>query len=253
MLYIKTLETIRAMVQSGRLLYNTLELLKSEIRPGITTKELNKIAHRYIISNGADPTFLGYGGFPGSICTSKNEVVIHGIPSSECVLEEGDIISLDVGVHYKGVHTDAARTFAVGNISKEKQQLIDVCRGSFYAGMKQAVKGNRISDIGHAVEEYVKPYGYGIVRDFTGHGVGIELHESPSIPNYGKPGHGLRICDGMTLAIEPMINLGRDEVRILSDDWKTVTVDCKASAHYENTIAIVDGGPVILTAPDVSI
>ena len=131
MLYIKTLETIRTMVQSGRLLYNTLELLKSEIRPGITTKELNKIAHRYIISNGADPTFLGYGGFPGSICTSKNEVVIHGIPSSECVLEEGDIISLDVGVHYKGVHTDAARTFAVGNISKEKQQLIDVCRGSF--------------------------------------------------------------------------------------------------------------------------
>ena len=139
------------------------------------------------------------------------------------------------------------------HLSKEKQQLIDVCRGSFYAGMKQAVKGNRISDIGHAVEEYVKPYGYGIVRDFTGHGVGIELHESPSIPNYGKPGHGLRICDGMTLAIEPMINLGRDEVRILSDDWTTVTVDGKASAHYENTIAIVDGGPVILTAPDVSV
>ena len=253
MLYIKTLETIRTMAEGGKLLYNTLELLKSEIRPGISTKELNKIAHRYIISNGASPTFLGYGGFPASICTSKNEVVIHGIPSSSCILQEGDIISVDVGVSYKGFHTDGARTFAVGRISSEADQLIKVCTDSFFAGMKYASAGNRISDIGHAVEEYVKPYGYGIVREFTGHGVGNQLHESPSIPNYGKPGHGLRICDGMTLAIEPMINMGGDAVRIQKDGWTTVTADGKPAAHYENTVAVVSGQPVILTAPDVSL
>ena len=253
MLYIKNLQAIRTMAEGGKLLFNTLELLKSEIRPGISTKELNKIAHRYIISNGADPTFLGYGGFPASICASKNEVVIHGIPSASCVLHEGDIISVDVGVHYKGYHTDAARTFAVGEISDDARQLVEVCKNSFYAGMAQARVGNRISDIGHAVEEYVSTYGYGIVRDFTGHGVGVELHESPSIPNYGKPGRGIRITEGMTLAIEPMINLGCDEVYVKKDGWTTVTADGKISAHYENTVAVLDGQAVILTAPDVSV
>lgn len=253
MLYIKNLQAIRTMAEGGKLLFNTLELLKSEIRPGISTKELNKIAHRYIISNGADPTFLGYGGFPAAICASRNEVVIHGIPSASCILREGDIISVDVGVHYKGYHTDAARTFAVGNIKPEVQKLVEVTQESFYQGMAQAKVGNRISDIGHAVEEFVKPYGYGIVRDFTGHGVGVELHESPSIPNYGKPGHGIRIVEGMTLAIEPMINMGCDEVRIKKDGWTTVTADGKLSAHYENTVAVVDGSPIILTASDVSV
>lgn len=253
MLYIKNLQAIRTMAEGGKLLFNTLELLKSEIRPGISTKELNKIAHRYIISNGADPTFLGYGGFPASICASKNEVVIHGIPSASCVLHEGDIISVDVGVHFKGYHTDAARTFAVGNITDEAKQLIEVCKNSFNAGMAQARVGNRISDIGYAVEEYVSTYGYGIVRDFTGHGVGVELHESPSIPNYGKPGRGIRITEGMTLAIEPMINLGCDEVYVKKDGWTTVTADGKISAHYENTVAVLDGQTVILTAPDVSV
>ena len=253
MLYIKNLQAIRTMAEGGKLLFNTLELLKSEIRPGISTKDLNKIAHRYIINNGADPTFLGYGGFPAAICASRNEVVIHGIPSASCVLREGDIISVDVGVHYKGYHTDAARTFAVGKISHEAERLVEVCKQSFYQGMAQAKVGNRISDIGHAVEEFVKPYGYGIVRDFTGHGVGVELHESPSIPNYGKPGHGIRIVEGMTLAIEPMINMGCNEVRIKKDCWTTVTADGRLSAHYENTVAIVDGNPVILTASDVSV
>lgn len=253
MLYIKTLSTIRTMAEGGKLLYNTLELIKSEIRPGISTKELNKIAHRYIIGNGATPSFLDYMGFPASICASPNHVVIHGIPSEKCILQEGDVVSIDIGVQFKGFHTDAARTFEVGKVSPKASKLIAVCEQSFYKGMEQACVGNRISDIGHAVEQYVAPLGYGIVRDFTGHGVGNQIHESPSIPNFGKPGHGIRICNGMTLAIEPMINEGGDGVRILEDDWTTVTTDGKMSAHYENTVAVIDGKSIILTAPDVSV
>ena len=252
MLYIKTLSNIRAMAEGGRLLYEVLELLKSEIRPGIRTKDLNKSAECFIIKNGAVPGFKGYGGFPAGVCISVNEQVIHGFPS-ERVLKEGDIVSLDAGVYYKGFHTDAARTYAVGKVSPELQTLMEATEQSFYKGMLQARVGNRISDISHAVEEYIKPFGYGIVRDFTGHGVGFELHEDPAIPNYGKPGRGVRIQEGMTLAIEPMITLGSGDVEILSDGWTTVTRDGSYAAHYENTVAVVDGYPVILTAPDVSI
>ena len=252
MLYIKTLSNIRAMAEGGRLLYAVLELLKSEIRPGIRTKDLNKSAECFIIKNGAVPGFKGYGGFPAGVCISVNEQVIHGFPS-ERVLKEGDIVSLDAGVYYKGFHTDAARTYAVGKVSPELQTLMEATEQSFYKGMLQARVGNRISDISHAVEEYIKPFGYGIVRDFTGHGVGFELHEDPAIPNYGKPGRGVRIQEGMTLAIEPMITLGSGDVEILSDGWTTVTRDGSYAAHYENTVAVVDGSPVILTAPDVSI
>ena len=252
MLYIKTLSKIRAMAEGGRLLYEVLELLKSEIRPGIRTKDLNKSAECFIIKNGAVPGFKGYGGFPAGVCISVNEQVIHGFPS-ERVLKEGDIVSLDAGVYYKGFHTDAARTYAVGKVSPELQTLMEATEQSFYKGMLQARVGNRISDISHAVEEYIKPFGYGIVRDFTGHGVGFELHEDPAIPNYGKPGRGVRIQEGMTLAIEPMITLGSGDVEILSDGWTTVTRDGSYAAHYENTVAVVDGSPVILTAPDVSI
>ena len=252
MLYIKTLSNIRAMAEVGRLLYEVLELLKSEIRPGIRTKDLNKSAECFIIKNGAVPGFKGYGGFPAGVCISVNEQVIHGFPS-ERVLKEGDIVSLDAGVYYKGFHTDAARTYAVGKVSPELQTLMEATEQSFYKGMLQARVGNRISDISHAVEEYIKPFGYGIVRDFTGHGVGFELHEDPAIPNYGKPGRGVRIQEGMTLAIEPMITLGSGDVEILSDGWTTVTRDGSYAAHYENTVAVVDGSSVILTAPDVSI
>lgn len=252
MLYIKTLSNIRAMAEGGRLLYEVLELLKSEIRPGIRTKDLNKSAECFIIKNGAVPGFKGYGGFPAGVCISVNEQVIHGFPS-ERVLKEGDIVSLDAGVYYKGFHTDAARTYAVGKVSPELQTLMEATEQSFYKGMLQARVGNRISDISHAVEEYIKPFGYGIVRDFTGHGVGFELHEDPAIPNYGKPGRGVRVQEGMTLAIEPMITLGSGDVEILSDGWTTVTRDGSYAAHYENTVAVVDGSPVILTAPDVSI
>lgn len=252
MLYIKTLSNIRAMAEGGRLLYEVLELLKSEIRPGIRTKDLNKSAECFIIKNGAVPGFKGYGGFPAGVCISVNEQVIHGFPS-ERVLKEGDIVSLDAGVYYKGFHTDAARTYAVGKVSPELQTLMEATEQSFYKGMLQARVGNRISDISHAVEEYIKPFGYGIVRDFTGHGVGFELHEDPAIPNYGKPGRGVRMQEGMTLAIEPMITLGSGDVEILSDGWTTVTRDGSYAAHYENTVAVVDGSPVILTAPDVSI
>lgn len=252
MLYIKTLSNIRAMAEGGRLLYEVLELLKSEIRPGIRTKDLNKSAECFIIKNGAVPGFKGYSGFPAGVCISVNEQVIHGFPS-ERVLKEGDIVSLDAGVYYKGFHTDAARTYAVGKVSPELQTLMEATEQSFYKGMLQARVGNRISDISHAVEEYIKPFGYGIVRDFTGHGVGFELHEDPAIPNYGKPGRGVRIQEGMTLAIEPMITLGSGDVEILSDGWTTVTRDGSYASHYENTVAVVDGSPVILTAPDVSI
>lgn len=252
MLYIKTLSNIRAMAEGGKILFQTLELLKSEIRPGISTKDLNKSAECFIIKNSAVPGFKGYAGFPAGVCISLNEQVIHGIPSDR-ILKEGDIVSLDAGVYYKGFHTDAARTYAVGKVSSEARALIEATEQSFYKGMIQARVGNRISDISNAVQEYIKPFGYGIVRDFTGHGVGFELHEDPAIPNYGKKGRGVRISEGMTLAIEPMITLGSGDVEILSDGWTTVTRDGSIAAHYENTVAVVDGTPVILTAPDVSI
>lgn len=253
MLCIKNASAISVMAEGGRLLAKTMELISQNIQEGKSTLELDRLAHKYIISNGAKPSFLGMYGFPNTLCISVNEVVIHGIPSAKKILKKGDLVSVDAGVLLKGFHTDMARTFIVGDTSEENRLLVERTKQSFYEGIKYATVGNRISDISHGVEEYINQFGYGIVRDFTGHGVGRELHESPSIPNYGAPGHGTRIVNGMTLAVEPMINLGCDGVKVLSDGWTTVTRDGKWSAHWENTIAIVDGKPVIITDPECSL
>ena len=225
------------------------EAIRKAIKPGVSTKELDKIAYDVIIQNGATPSFLNYGGYPASICASINEVVIHGIPSEKIILKDGDIISIDIGAIYKGYHGDCARTWACGNVSRDRLKLIEVTEQSFFEGLKYARPGNRLSDISHAIEMYARQYNYGVVRDFTGHGIGTKLHEDPAVPNYGAPGSGPVLRKGMTLAIEPMINIGTHEVKILDDDWTVVTRDNKNSAHFEHTVAITKDGPVILTQP----
>lgn len=224
----------------------TREHLKKHIKVGITTKKLDKIAEDYIRSLGGIPSFKGYNGFPGSICTSVNEVVVHGIPSN-LKLKEGDIISIDIGVYYNGFHADSAWTYGVGKISEENQKLLDVTLASLYEGIKEAKVNNRVGDISHAIESYVKPHGYGIVEEFTGHGIGRNLHEDPYVPNFGKPKTGALLRSGMTICIEPMINLGTKNVRILQDNWTTVTLDKKNSAHFEHMVAITEDGYEILT------
>ncbi len=219
------------------------------VRPGVTTKEIDKAVHDFIVSQGATPSFLNYSGYPASACISVNNTVIHGIPDGR-VLKEGDIVSVDVGAYIGGFHGDCAATFACGEISPEAQKLIDVTKQSFFEGMKFARQGNRVSDIGHAVQEYVEANGFSVVRDFIGHGVGANLHEEPEVPNFGKPGRGPRLIKGMTIAVEPMVNMGTHEVRILKDGWTTVTADGKLSAHYENTVLITDGEPEILTVTE---
>ena len=219
------------------------------VRPGVTTKEIDRAVHDFIVSQGATPSFLNYSGYPASACISVNQTVIHGIPDSR-VLKEGDIVSVDVGAYFGGFHGDCAATFACGEISPEAQKLIDVTKQSFFEGIKFARQGNRISDIGHAVQEYVESNGFSVVRDFIGHGVGEHLHEEPEVPNYGKPGRGPRLIRGMTIAVEPMVNMGTHEVRVLKDGWTTVTADGKLSAHYENTVLITDGEPEILTVTE---
>ena len=219
------------------------------VRPGVTTGAIDKAVHDFIVSQGAKPSFLGYGGFPASSCISVNSTVIHGIPG-KYVLQEGDIVSVDVGAYYKGFHGDCAATFPCGEISADAQKLIDVTRQSFYEGIKLAKKGNRVSDISHAVQTYVELNGFSVVRTFVGHGVGAQLHEEPEVPNYGSPGRGPRLVPGMTLAIEPMVNQGVYDVQVLKDKWTTVTADGKLSAHYENTVLITDGEPEILTVAE---
>ena len=219
------------------------------VRPGVTTKQIDKAVYEFILSQGAKPTFLGYGGFPASTCISINEVVIHGIPGNR-VLKEGDIVSVDVGATWGGFTGDCAATFACGAISPTAQKLITVTEQSFYEGIKFARQGNRISDIGHAVQTYVESHGFGVVRAFVGHGVGEKMHEEPEVPNYGSPGRGPRMVKGMTLAIEPMVTQGTYDVRVLKDGWTTVTADGKLAAHYENSILITDGEPVILTVTE---
>ena len=253
MLCIKIESALRIMAEGGRILAGAMEMLGESIKPGLTTLDLDKLAHRYILKHQAKPSFLGLYGFPNTLCISVNEEVIHGIPSADRVIHEGDLVSIDAGVLYKGFHTDMARTFLVGSVPEEKRLLAERTKQSFYEGLRFARVGYRISDISHGVEQYIKQFGYGIVRNYTGHGVGRELHESPEIPNFGPAGHGPRIVNGMTLAIEPMINLGGDAVKVLSDGWTTVTADGSCAAHYENTVAIVEGEPVILTDPKVQI
>lgn len=247
MITYKSKREIDLMKEAGHIAMLAHEAIRQAIKPGVTTKELDKIAYDVITSHGAKPSFLNYGGYPASICASINEVVIHGIPSNKQKLKDGDIISIDIGACYKGYHGDCARTWPCGNVSAEKLKLIEVTEQSFFEGLKYARPGNRLSDISHAIEAYAKKFNYGVVRDFTGHGIGTALHEDPAVPNYGAEGCGPILRVGMTLAIEPMINEGTHRVRILQDGWTTITQDKKASAHYENSIVITDNGYEILT------
>lgn len=246
MIYLKSSSEIAIMRISGKIVAQTLLLIEEHIKPGITTKELDRIAEEYIISCGARPSFKGLYGFPATLCTSINEEIVHGIPGDR-ILEEGDIISVDCGACYKNFHGDAARTFPIGKISTEAQKLIDVTRNSFFEGIKFATIGNRIGDIAHGVQMYVEAFGYGVVRDYVGHGIGREMHEEPSVPNFGKVGRGPKLAKGMTIAIEPMVNMGTYATTEKDDNWTVITLDGKKSAHYENTVAILDNGPEILT------
>lgn len=246
MIYIKSPQEIELMREAGRIVAEAHELIREAIRPGVTTKKLDEIAEKHIIKSGAIPAFKGYGGFPANICASVNHEVVHGIPGLKR-LEDGDIISIDIGSIYKGYYGDAAKTHAVGKISQQAQKLIDVTKESFYQGIKFAKEGYRLSDISYAIQSHVEEHGFSVVRNYVGHGIGINMHEEPQIPNYGPPGKGPRLREGMVLAIEPMVNIGSYNVKVLSDDWTVVTLDGEYSAHYEHTVAITDGEPEILT------
>ena len=247
MIIIKNSEQLQLMREAGRITAEALIVAKEAIRPGLSTKELDNAIRRHIEKCGATPSFLGLYGFPGSACISINDEVIHGIPSNKVIIQEGDIVKVDVGARFRGYNGDSARTFAVGKVSDEALRLISVTEQSFYEAMKVARPGYRIGDIGHAVESFVISNGFSVVKEYTGHGVGADIHEDPSIPNHGKAGRGARLYPGMTLAIEPMVNAGTDRVKVRRDGWTVVTADGKLSAHYENSIAITDSDPVILT------
>lgn len=249
MISVKSKSELEKMRKAGIIAGNALHFGGQSIRAGMTTYELDKIIHDYIVKNGAKPSFLGYGGFPGSACISLNDQVIHGIPSKKVRIKEGDIVSIDVGAYIDGFHGDTAYTFPVGKISDEAKQLLKVTEESLYLGIEQAIVGNRIGDIGHAVEEHCVSHGYGVVTKYIGHGVGRNLHESPEVPNYGKPGHGPRLVAGMTIAIEPMINAVGEDVRVLKDGWTVLTKSGSLSAHFEHSVAITPDGPVLLTKP----
>jgi methionyl aminopeptidase len=251
MIQVKNSEQVAIMRKAGRITGEALLKAAENIREGISTYELDKIIHDYIIKSGAKPSFLGYGGFPASACISLNDEIIHGIPRKDRFLHEGDIVKIDVGAYYKGFHGDSAKTFGVGNISDEAKRLIDSTKEAFHRGAAKAVAGNRIGDIGAAIHEYATAQGYGVVRKYVGHGVGHELHEDPEVPNFGTAGRGARLFPGMTIAIEPMINQGTFDVKELKDGWTVVTADGKLSAHYEHTVLITpEGEPILLT--DVS-
>jgi methionyl aminopeptidase len=246
MIIVKSRREIELMKEAGKITALAHEIVAEHIKPGITTLELDRIAEELIRKHNAIPSFKGYGGFPGTICASINEEVVHGIPSNR-VLNEGDIISIDIGAYIKGYHGDAARTHGVGNISDGAQKLIDVTRSSFYEGLKYCVEGYRLSDVSHAIQTFVEDNGFSIVRNYVGHGIGQDLHEDPQIPNYGPPNKGPKLKRGMVLAIEPMVNYGDYEVMTLQDRWTVVTIDNSLSAHYENTLAITEGEPELLT------
>lgn len=246
MISIKSPREMELMRAAGKIVAETHEKLKEVIKPGMTTLELDRIAEGYIRKSGGIPAFKGYNGFPASICTSINEQVVHGIPGP-IELKEGDIIGIDIGAVYSGYYGDAARTHGIGEVGDALKKLMTVTEESFFKGIEQAVPGNRLSDISHAIQTHVEAHGFSIVREFVGHGIGRSMHEEPQIPNYGPPRKGPRLVPGMTLAIEPMVNLGRYAVKVLSDGWTVVTLDGKASAHYENTIAVTDHKPEILT------
>ena len=247
MIILKSKKEIEFIREAGKIVAYAHELLREAIKPGISTFELDEIAYRAIVKHNASPSFKGYGGFPASICASKNDVVVHGIPRKDDIMMEGDIISIDIGAEYKGYHGDAAKTHPVGKITEDDARLIRETRESFYKGIEQALVGKRLSDISHAIQSHVEEFGFSVVREFVGHGVGRSLHEDPQIPNYGPPDRGPRHESGMVLAIEPMINQGTYKVQVLEDGWTVKTIDGKKSSHYEHTIAITDNGPDILT------
>lgn len=240
----KEIELLR---QAGKIVAMTHEYLKPFVKAGISTKKLDELAEKFILSQGAIPSFKGYGGFPGSICASINDVLVHGIPNENHILKDGDIISIDIGANYKGYHGDSAWTYAVGEISEEAKELMKVTEESLYRGLEQVKPGNRISDISNAIQTFVEAHGYGVPRDYTGHGVGAALHEDPIIPNYGIPGRGPKIVSGMVMAIEPMVTLGDYHTKTLLDDWTVKTLDGKITAHYEHTIVVTNEGYEILT------
>lgn len=249
MITLKSGEEIIRMRDAGRIAAIAREIGGEHVREGVTTAQIDREIKKAILSHGAKPSFLGYGGFPASACISVNEEIIHGIPSNGKVLKNGDIVKIDVGAYYKGYHGDCAATFAVGQVSEEAQRLMDVTKQSFFEGIAAIGEGKRLGDIGHAIQSYVEKHGFSVVREYIGHGIGRNLHEDPEVPNYGTAGHGLRLREGMTLAIEPMVNVGDWQVRVLKDKWTVVTVDGKLSAHYENTVAITANGVLILTDP----
>ena len=247
MIQLKNADQIKIMKEAGRITGEALLVARDHVRPGISTYELDRLVRESIEKAGAKPSFLGYGGFPGSACISINDEVIHGIPSKKRFLEEGDIVKIDVGAFYKGFHGDSARTIPVGRVSDEAKKLIEVTRASFFAGVEQMKVGNRLGDMGAAIDRLVVQNGFSTVKRYIGHGIGHELHESPAVPNYGTEGRGTRLCAGMVLAIEPMVNIGTETVRELSDGWTVKTADGSLSAHYENTVALTGDGIINLT------
>ena len=248
MIVLKTKSELSIMRIAGRIAAQALRMAGQMVRPGVTTAQINREVHKFIVSHGAKPSFLGYGGFPASACISVNDTVIHGIPGNRPIAE-GDIVSIDIGACYKGFHADNAATFPAGQISKPARDLMDATLESLHRGIEQAKVGRRVGDISSAVQRYVESLGYGVVHQYVGHGVGREMHESPEIPNFGKPGKGPRLVAGMTLAIEPMINQGVGDVELAPDGWAVLTVDGALSAHFEQTVAITESGPLILTQP----
>ena len=248
MITLKSEREIELMRRAGKITAAARALAGEMVKPGVTTQEIDKAVYRFIRSQGAEPSFLNYNGYPASVCVSVNDEVIHGIPGKR-VLREGDIVSVDVGAYIGGFHGDCAATYACGKISDEAQKLIDVTRQSFYEGMKFAREGNRLSDVSHAIQEYVERSGFSVVREYVGHGIGRNMHESPEVPNFGLPGHGPKLLRGMTLAVEPMVNAGVAAIRQMPDGWTVKTRDGKYAAHYENTILITAGEPELLTVP----
>ena len=247
---IKSPHEIQLMRRAGRVTAQARALAGSMVRPGVSTLEIDHAVRKFIESQGGTPSFLNYAGYPGSACISVNDVVIHGIPSRHIVLREGDIVSVDVGACIDGFHGDCAATYACGQISDEARRLIEVTQQSFWEGIQFARVGYRVSDISHAVQAYVEPFGYSLVRDYVGHGVGAKLHEPPEVPNFGPAGHGPRLMAGMTLAVEPMVNQGTWEIQVMKDGWTVKTADGKLAAHYENSILITDGDPEVLTVTE---
>jgi len=250
MIFRKGRSELQKMRKANLIVASVLDHLATLVRPGVSTKELDSEAEEMIRSAGGIPAFKGYNGFPASVCTSINEEVVHGIPKDDRFLKEGDILSVDVGVRYEGYNGDAARTFAVGKVSPELQRLLDVTREALYEGIKQVKPGNRVSDISAAVQQYVESHGFSVVREFVGHGIGRSLHEDPQVPNFGNPGHGPRLVEGMVLAIEPMVNSKGPGVRVLEDRWTAVTLDGGYSAHFEHSVAVTGEGPWILSEPN---